>query len=166
MGGDFFLLMEEGEIERVEAFLNTICFKGDSDEICLIAPPLDESYKDAPGDCWITFKGDIIHIGFTVYEFNRHWATAIVCGIRDNFKVKKCAWESIEEGSEADHRYFLKMRPCQGAIRIVKEVQKRHPGFVSNIFDKPEGDIAVYKELQKLYEDKIKELFKGARDGK
>jgi len=166
MGGDLFLLMEEGEIEKAKIYLSNICFEGGSSELCILAPPLDESYKDDPGDCWITFEGDVIHIGHTMNEFSRHWATAIACGIRDNFKVKKCAWESIEEGSEADHRYFLKMRPCQGAICIITEAQERHPGFKSNLFDKPEGDIAVYKKLQKLYEDKIKKLFKGAKSVK
>lgn len=37
----------------------------------------------------------------------------------------------------------------------------KNPGWKPNIFNMPEGDIAVYKQFRRLYEDKIKELFQG-----
>jgi len=160
MGGDLWLLMEEGEREKAEIYLKNICTEGVSGELCLVAPPMDDSYKDDPGDCWITFKNDVIHIQYTMYEFSRHWATAVACGIRDIFKVKKATWESLDEDDDKDTGHFFTVRPCQGAIRMIKEAQKRGPNFKSNLLDRPEGDIAAYKKLQKLYESRIKKLFK------
>lgn len=118
MGSDIWLLMEEGEKEKAEAFLRTICFKGHSNEICLIAPSLDD-YDSSPADCWITFEDyitsdediikDVIHIGHTVYFLNHDWSVAVACGIRDNFKIKNIAWESLE--SEDNTEYIKKMKP-------------------------------------------------------
>lgn len=167
MGGDIWLLMEEGEKEKAEAFLRTICTEGPSGELCLIAPSLD-SYDNSPGDCWITFEDyitadeniikDVIRIGFTVYFLSRPWGTAVACGIRDNFKVKNIAWESLE--NEDNTKYLKKVRPFKVTIEIIKDAMTRNPGYVPRAFGHPEGDIAFYKEFQKLYENRIKELFK------
>lgn len=169
MGGDIFLLMEKGEKEKAEAFLRTICFKGHSDEICIVAPIFEDF---TPGDCWITFRDyttgdedtikDVIRISYAAYEFNRHWATAMACGIRDHFKIKNLAWESLED--ENNRKYLPRIRPCRAAILIIEDVMKNNPGYTSHLFDMPEDDIVVYKKIQKLYEDRIKELFKGAKE--
>lgn len=154
MGGEVWLLMaSKKELKRARTFLETVCEKDDSGELCLEAPKLDG--KDIHAGCWIEFKRNRIEVGYQIFHMCSAWATAVACGIRDHFNIKKGGWDSV--GYSKD---FMTTRPFRVDMNMVERViqkgQGKHGGLIGKNFNK---DYAMYKRYRKVFEDRIDKLF-------
>ncbi len=148
MGGEVLLMMEKGEVSKLKKFLNENDHfeKDDDDGIFSSSAPIEDT------GCWIEFQGGAsLEVGHQVFHMCSNWATAIACGIVKKFKVKKGGWDSVGYSDD-----FFKSRPFQCGIDIANRHIKKNPGKDhKTIKDQIEEDT----KYQKLYEDKVKEIF-------
>lgn len=156
MGGEVLLLMEKGETRKVRLFLETICEKIDG--VLWLKGPKIEGYRNEAG-CWIGFKRNIIEVGYSMHEFSIKWADAVGCGIRDHFKIRKGGWDCIGYSDD-----FMTTRPWKVNMELTERTLRKKPlnKLIQGMYGKTlADDIAIYKEFQKIYEDRVNELFSG-----
>ncbi len=159
MGGEVLLQATVGETDKIRKFFKTIC--EDSDGVLWLEAPEIEDY--GPAGCWIEVNSNgEMEVGYQAHHFSTKWADAVACGIRDHFKILRGGWDSI--GYSKD---FMKTRPYKVDMQLTRAALKRKPenAKLPGIFGETmKDDIKKYKKYQKIYEDKVKELFKGVPD--
>jgi len=147
MGGEILLIMEKGEVTKLKKFLNNNShFEKGDDGIYSSSSP------DEGNGCWIEFRGGAcLEVGYQVFHLCSNWASAIACGIKQNFKVKKGGWDSVGYCDQ-----FFKSRPFQCGIDIAQRYIEKNPNADhTSITEQIERDT----EYQKIYEQRVKEIF-------